>query len=93
MVTAYEAGTSINELAATYGVHRTTVVRHLDRAGVSRRSTPLAGLDIKELVDLYAKGWSLNRIGQHFGVQPTSVYYRLRRAGVTMRPRNGWLKK
>jgi hypothetical protein len=56
---------------------------------VSRRPTPLAHVDVDELMQLYAKGWSLKRIGQHFGVQPTSVYYRLRRAGVTLRPRTG----
>jgi DNA-directed RNA polymerase specialized sigma24 family protein len=90
LVAAYDAGTSINELAATYGIHRTTVVDHLDRAGVSRRPTPLAEVDIDALVQLYAQGWSLAKIARQFGVQPTSVYYRLVRAGVAMRPRNGW---
>jgi predicted DNA-binding protein YlxM (UPF0122 family) len=87
---AYQGGASMMELAATYELHRATVVDHLERAGVSRRRTPLADVDTDELWRLYAKGWSLKRIGDHFGVRPTSVYYRLRRAGVVLRPRNGW---
>jgi DNA-directed RNA polymerase specialized sigma24 family protein len=93
LVATYEAGTPINELTALYGIHRETVVRHLDRALVSRRTTPLAEVGIDELIKLYDGGWSLKRIGERFGVQPTSVYYRLRRAGVTMRPRSGWSRR
>ena len=90
LVAAYESGTSIKDLTTAYGLHRKTVVRHLDRALVIRRATPLAQINVEKLAQLYAQGWSLKQIGDRFGVRPTSVYYRLRQAGVTMRPRNGW---
>ncbi|MEU8534135.1 helix-turn-helix domain-containing protein [Streptomyces parvulus] len=33
----YRRGAGVNELARRYGVHRQTVDRHLERAGVSKR--------------------------------------------------------
>ena len=37
LVEAYEAGVAINELAAEFHVHRTTVLDHVKRAGTKRR--------------------------------------------------------
>jgi uncharacterized protein (DUF433 family) len=90
LVAAYNAGTPVKDLTATFHLHRDTVHDHLRRRGIPSRETPLAGVDVDELAQLYEAGWSLERIGQRFGVRATSVRYRLLRAGVALRPRNGW---
>jgi AraC-like DNA-binding protein len=90
LVDQYRGGTQeLQELAAEFGVHRTTVAAHLDRAGVTVRRKALTAAQIDEATRLYESGWSLARIGRHLGVYPTSVYYRLRQAGVRLRPRPG----
>jgi len=38
LVNAYRAGATINQLAAEFSIHRTTVAEHLDRLGVPRHS-------------------------------------------------------
>jgi len=37
LVGEYVAGSSVRELVKQWGVHRTTVISHLERAGVERR--------------------------------------------------------
>jgi hypothetical protein len=38
LIDHYRAGVSIDGLAALYKVHRTTVIHHLDKAGIARRA-------------------------------------------------------
>lgn len=78
----------IDELAGRFGIHRTTVMTHLDRHGVERR-TGNVQRRIDEALRLYESGWSLARIGTEFGVNAETARRALRGAGVSMRPRPG----
>lgn len=89
LVGAYTQGDTIEELATTFGVHRTTVLAHLERRGAQRRSGVVTK-NIDEASRLYEQGWSLARVGEHFGVDGETVRRALRAAGVTLRPRRGW---
>jgi DNA-binding transcriptional ArsR family regulator len=89
LVHAYTQGDTIDELATTFGIHRTTVMAHLERQTAPRRSGTVTK-DIDEAIRLYEGGWSLDRVGEHFGVDGETVRRALRAAGVTLRPRRGW---
>jgi|1185.fasta_scaffold301550_1 transposase len=88
VIAAYEQGATIDELATRFGVHRTTVMAHLERQGAPRRCGTVTK-NLNEATRLYEQGWSLARVGDHFGVDGETVRRALRAAGVTLRPRRG----
>ena len=91
MLAAYGAGDRIVDIAKRFGVNRTTVLDHVGRRGLPRRSD--AGWSDEELhaaADLYASGHSLAAVGRHFGVDASTVASRFRRAGLPVRQRRGW---
>lgn len=86
LVEAYRRGAGMNELARRYGVHRHTVDRHLERAGVTkRRMTKMTPARVGQAKELYAQGLSTNDIGKKMGVSGSTVWKALKRAGVRMR--------
>jgi transposase-like protein len=85
----YQVGATINELTGRFRVNRTTVMRHLDRAGVETRYRRLTLEQIEEAARLYAEGWSLARLGERLGVSRGTVLNAFRKAGVKTRPRPG----
>lgn len=85
----YDQGEGINRLAARFGIHRTTVMEHLDRAGVGRR-VGLIDRHLQEARQLYESGLSLAKVAQHFSVDGETVRQAFKRAGVPLRPRRGW---
>ena len=89
LLVAYEQGGTINELAATFGIHRTTVLEHIRRQGAPRR-TGVVLRRIHEAQRLYELGWSLRRVGDHLGVDAETVRQTFKGAGLELRPRNGW---
>jgi uncharacterized protein (DUF433 family) len=89
LLRAVSHGDTIDQLATTFGVHRTTVIAHLERQGAPRRSGIVAN-NIDEAIRLYKEGWSLARVGEHFDVDAETVRRALRTAKVALRPRNGW---
>lgn len=87
LMDAYRRGATARALALLYGVHRHTVKRHLNRAGVARRPVvKMTGTMIKQARELYEEGWSTRRIGQEFELSASTVCKALKRNGVTMRP-------
>jgi len=89
LITSYQAGSTLEEVAAEFGVYVRNAAAHLERQGVPQRRHRLTPDQVAEAVGLYEAGWSTIQIGQHFGVYPESIRYRLMRAGVHMRPRSG----
>lgn len=85
LVRAYQAGSTLEEVAATFGVYVRTAATHLEREGIPQRRHRLTTEQVAEAVRLYEAGWSTIQIGRHFGIYPQSVRYRLVRAGVQMR--------
>lgn len=84
LVAAYEAGARVCELAKTYDLHRTTVARHVARAGKTRPVMTEAQIDAA--VALYRDGWTLHNVGQHLGVADQTIRRVLVERTVTIRP-------
>jgi hypothetical protein len=85
LVAAYQAGSTVYELAKHFGIHRATVGQHLRTRGVD--TTP-PGLDLDDLpiaVKLYQEGWSLAKIAERFDTSSNTVRKSLRETGVVMR--------
>jgi predicted DNA binding protein len=88
LIEFYTQGELIDALAAKFHISRTTVMKHVERAGAPRRRNVLTeGFD--DARQLYDQGWSLARIGKHFGVNATTVWHALRKAGVPTRDTHG----
>jgi len=89
LIARHERGARIDELAATFDVHRTTVMTHLDRADAERRSGVIQR-HLEEARRLYEAGSSLARVADHFGVDGETVRQAFKNAGISLRPRRGW---
>jgi hypothetical protein len=92
LVSAYLAGSSIDSLAVQLGVHRTTVMDHLERRGVQRRriERKLTDRTVREAAKRYGTGESLKVVAIQFDVDARTLAREFRRAGVRIRPRRGW---
>ena len=91
MLAAYLAGDRVLDIAATFRVSRTTVMDHVARGGLSRRSElGWSEAELQSAADVYADGQSLTEVGRRFGVDASTVANRFRRAGLPIRPRRGW---
>jgi DNA-directed RNA polymerase specialized sigma24 family protein len=78
LVAAFHAGAGIRELAGRFGIGRSTVQNHLDRAGVDRSRKPaLDEQGTARAVDLREKGWSYQRIATELEVSAGTVRSRL----------------
>jgi hypothetical protein len=84
LIAEYEAGARVGGLAKIYELHRTTVARHVARAGKTRPVVTEAQID--EAVRLYGEGWTLHNLGQHFGVADQTIRRVLVERAVTIRP-------
>ncbi|MDQ3405652.1 MAG: helix-turn-helix domain-containing protein [Actinomycetota bacterium] len=90
LVVAYAQGSSLNELARRFGVHRNTVDRHLAKAGASKRPLIKMGPEVlREAVEFYGQGLSVAKVGRKLGLSASTVYSTFVREGIKMRPRNG----
>jgi DNA-binding CsgD family transcriptional regulator len=87
----YRDGASVQNLAARFGIHRTTVLDHLKRRGVPRRPRvrKLTDRQIARAAEEYRSGDSLKALGERYGVDAATVRTHLARADVQIRPRRG----
>jgi AraC-like DNA-binding protein len=92
LISAYQAGATISQLAVEFGIHRTTVAGHLDRHGVARHNEQRVWDDqiLRQAAELYATGLSLADVADQFGIDAQTVANRFRRAGLPVRSRRGW---
>lgn len=88
----YQGGLPVSQLVRKYAVHRTTVLEHLEREGVTRRKSvrKLTDEQVQAAAEMYSNGASLLRVGQSFGVDAATVRREFDIAGVVVRPRKGW---
>ncbi len=82
LVTDYEAGSGVQELAEKYGIHRATVFAHLQRREVPRRRPGLNDQEQAEAVRRSREGMSMRAIGRRRGVDRKAVRVALVDAGV-----------
>ena len=85
LVSRYQAGAHIKELAVEFDLDRRTVSAILRREGVQLRPRGLTNEQIDQAVQLYSQGWSLVRIEEKFKVDAETVRTQLRKRGVRMR--------
>lgn len=86
IVSEYQAGATVYEVAERHALNRNSMASVLKRNGVQLRGQGLAGEQIDQAAHLYAAGQSLARIGERFHVDAQTVRRRLIERGVTMRP-------
>jgi len=89
LAAAYRAGVPVNDLAAQFNIHRSTVLDHLNRSDTPRRYPALDSCQVEEAARFYEAGQSLRAIGIHFGRHASTVRLTLIKAGVHTRDRNG----
>jgi AraC-like DNA-binding protein len=80
LVKDHVSGLSVNEVARRHGIHRTTVMNHLESRGVQRRR------NLRKLSSLAA-------VAKQFGVSETTITREFHAAGIRIRPRRGWAKR
>lgn len=83
------AGAEISSLATEFGVHRATVIAHLNRRGIEgRRRQPrsLSPSKLQRAGEYYAAGNSLIETGERFNVDRRWLRKALPAAGFTLRP-------
>jgi uncharacterized protein (DUF433 family) len=85
LITAYQAGTKISQLAVDFGINRNTVSSILRSSGIELRRRGLPAGSVAEVAALYLAGWSLTGIGDHFGCTAETVRQALHQAGVHRR--------
>ena len=92
LIRVYRDGSSIDALARRYEIHRTTVIHHLDQAGVAGRrvSRKMTDESVAAAAARYEQGASLAAVANEFGVHHRTLARELRRAGASIRPRRGW---
>lgn len=91
LLAAYGAGDRVIDIAARFGVSRTTVIDHVTRRGLPRRSDLVwSEAELQAAATLYAEGESLAAVGRRFDIDASTVANRFRRAGLPVRPRRGW---
>ncbi len=86
IVERYQTGSLIRELAEEYGVHRSTVMACLRRAGVPKYSG-WSEKTTAEATRLYESGLTIAEVAARLDHSATTVGRRLREAGVKMRPK------
>lgn len=77
---AYVAGSTVYELAGSFGVHRTTVLAVLKREGVARRNRRITADEVREATRLYASGLSVKDVGQLLSFNGGTIWRTLRKA-------------
>jgi AraC-like DNA-binding protein len=88
----YVSGTSIDALARSHGINRTTIISHLDQHGVARRRVVRKMTDalVAEAAVEYLDGHSLAIVANKFNVAIRTLRREFNKAGIAIRPRQGW---
>lgn len=92
LIYRYQGGATVNTLASHFGIHRTTVLNHLERSGISRRRSDRKLTDVLVTLagDYYREGHSLAQTGTKFGVDAATIRREFAKHGIQVRPRRGW---
>jgi hypothetical protein len=88
LVSEYDAGRSLREIAALFAVNHRTVASHLRLVGRPLRvnQRKMSDQQVAEAIRRYKDADAVVSIAMTFGVHPATVRRELRRAGVHGRP-------
>jgi transposase-like protein len=87
LVAAYASGTPASDLAARFGVHRSTVWKLAFQAGLVTRRPELSDEVRAEAARLYESGFTLVQVSERFGISDEGVRSAVVAVGGTIRPR------
>jgi DNA-binding transcriptional ArsR family regulator len=87
LVEAHRSGLAVGQISAQFGLHRSTVGRHLAACGINTRSLLLAPEEVKEATALYRSGKKLQDLARLYDVSVTTINRILVDHGVEMRPK------
>jgi len=87
----YLDGRSIDNLARSHRINRTTVIAHLECGGIERRKVvrKMTDASVLDAARQYAAGASLFNVARKFGVNDRTLRREFERAQVPTRPRLG----
>jgi len=87
----YVGGQSVNTLACSFGVNRTTVMSQLKKREIPRRPAvrKMTDEDVAEAAGHYRDGESLVTVAARFEVSARTIEREFAQAGVQTRPRRG----
>lgn len=86
VVRLYQAGETATELGKRFGIERSTVSRHITRAGITLRSTARSDDARCQGARLYTEGLTVQEVADKLGIIFSATYRALKREGVEMRP-------
>ena len=89
LIAGYQAGATVYELGARFGIERRTVSKILHQSDVPMRRRGLSSEQVDDAIHLYRLGWSLARVGEHLNVDHITVLNKLRERGVPTRDTHG----
>ena len=70
--------TSVEELAKMYGLSRSTMYYHMNKAGCGKKRKEIKQEEIESMIDLFNKGYSFKKIGEQYGVSAETVRTKMR---------------
>lgn len=88
LVAQYQAGRSLELVAADHGISTSSARRVLLQEGVVMRLAPISADVLRQAADLYATGLGLLTIANELGVVKTTLLRAMKRAGMELRPPN-----
>ena len=65
--------TSVEELAEMYGLSRSTMYYHMNKAGCGKKHREFNQEEIKSMVEMFDKGYSMKKISEQYGVASETV--------------------
>jgi DNA invertase Pin-like site-specific DNA recombinase len=90
LITEYQSGVKVKELAVRYHISRDPVIKHAKRAGgVRHRHPALQEAELEQARRLYESGHSAAAVANHFGIDASTVWRTLHQMGIRMRDSQG----
>ena len=92
LINAYQQGAGTTQLTSEYGIHRTTLWGHLDRAGIPRKPAKrkLSDTQVRTAAIRYSLGLSLKAVAAEFGVNAETLRREFIKAGLPRRRGRLW---
>jgi transposase-like protein len=89
IVARRKTGTPIKQIAADFGLNRSTINDILRAEGVPARRATIGPEHREEIVRLYGEGLSIAQVAKRYGVSDDLMFYAFKRLGIQTRPRRG----
>jgi DNA-binding CsgD family transcriptional regulator len=89
LISLYQSGMTVYDLADKFDCNRQTVSAHLKANGIKLRRQRLSEKQVDEIIRLYQSGISCLKVGEMLGIDSTSVHNYLVKCGIPRRSTHG----